>query len=203
MDLTKNGKLLRDLRREKGLTQKALAEKLGVVAKTISKWETGHGFPDTSLLSSLADELGVSERSLLLGGLAQNKTETGNVQRTKFYVCPYCGSLLQGVGDFQVSCCGKTLKFLSAKPVEVVHAPIVSEIENDFYFEFPHEMTKPHHIVFVAYIGVDRVTTIRLYPEQDCAIRMPKAYVGKILFYCNQHGLFECRINARRKNRNI
>jgi desulfoferrodoxin (superoxide reductase-like protein) len=88
---------------------------------------------------------------------------------------------------------------LPVKPVEGVHAPIVSEIENDFYVEFPHEMTKVHHIVFVAYIGVDRVTTIRLYPEQDCAIRMPKVYGGKILFYCNKHGLFEYRINARRK----
>ena len=199
MDLIKNGELLRVLRKEKGLTQKALAEKLGVVPKTISKWETGRGFPDTSSLSLLADVLGVSEKSLLLGGLEQNKKETGNVQKTKFYVCPCCGSFLQGVGDFQVFCCGKTLEFLRAKQVEGVHTPTISEIENDFYVEFPHEMTKEHHVVFVAYIGVDRVLTIRLYPEQDCAVRLPKVCAGKIVFYCNQHGLFEYRINARQR----
>ena len=191
MDLSKNGKLLRELRVEKGLTQKALAEKLGVVPKTVSKWETGRGFPDTSSLSSLADVLGVSEKSLILGGLERNQTETGNVQKTKFYVCPCCGSILQGTGYFQVSCCGKTLEYLPIKPVEGVHAPIISEIENDFYVEFLHEMTKEHYILFVAYIGVDRVITVRLYPEQDCAVRLPKVYGGKILLYCNQHGLFE------------
>ena len=59
MDLSKNGKLLRDLRKEKGMTQKQLADKLGVVPKTVSKWETGHGFPDVATLPTLADILGV------------------------------------------------------------------------------------------------------------------------------------------------
>ena len=88
MDLIKNGNLLRILRKEKGLTQKALAEKLGVVPKTVSKWETGRGFPDVSILSKLADILGVNERCLLAGSLQANKAETGNLKRTKFYVCP-------------------------------------------------------------------------------------------------------------------
>ena len=46
MNLSKNGKLLCDLRKAKGLTQKQVADKLGIVPKTVSKWETGHGFPD-------------------------------------------------------------------------------------------------------------------------------------------------------------
>ena len=53
MDLSKNGNLLRDLRKAKGSTQKQIAENLGVQPKTVSKWETGHGFPDTSLLAEV------------------------------------------------------------------------------------------------------------------------------------------------------
>ena len=64
MDLIKHGELLRLLRKSKNLTQKEIADRLGVVPKTVSKWETGHGFPDVSMISNLADVLGVSERIL-------------------------------------------------------------------------------------------------------------------------------------------
>ena len=72
MNLSKNGKLLCDLRKAKGMTQKEVADKLGVVPKTVSKWETGHGFPDVSTLSALADILGVSEKTILSGELKHN-----------------------------------------------------------------------------------------------------------------------------------
>ena len=62
MDLSKNGRLLCDLRKAKGMTQKQVADRLGIVPKTVSKWETGHGFPDVSMVSALADVLGVSEK---------------------------------------------------------------------------------------------------------------------------------------------
>ena len=51
MDLEKVGSFIRDKRKEKNLTQLELAEKIFVSEKTISKWETGRGFPDTSLMS--------------------------------------------------------------------------------------------------------------------------------------------------------
>ncbi|MBQ4049613.1 MAG: helix-turn-helix transcriptional regulator, partial [Clostridia bacterium] len=72
MDLRKNGSLLRDLRKARGMTQKDVADRVGVVPKTVSKWETGHGFPDVSTISALADVLGVSERILLSGDLIKN-----------------------------------------------------------------------------------------------------------------------------------
>ena len=58
MDLIKSGKLIRDLRKARGLTQKQVADRLGILPKTVSKWETGHGFPDVSTLSDLAGVLG-------------------------------------------------------------------------------------------------------------------------------------------------
>lgn len=77
MDLSKSGILLRDLRIAKGLTQKQLADILGVVPKTVSKWETGHGFPDTSLLLELSKILNVSIDSLLSGSLSGSSREAG------------------------------------------------------------------------------------------------------------------------------
>ena len=193
MDLNKNGKLLRDLRKAKGMTQKELAEKLGIVPKTVSKWETGHGFPDVSTLSVLSDALGVSERMLLSGDCVQNSKEIGNMKKTKFYVCEHCGSFLQGTGEFQPICCGKPLTLLQPKKEENFHTIKISEIDDEFYIEFSHQMTKAHYIMFVSYVYYDRVLTVRLYPEQDSAVRMPKMYGGKLYYYCNQHGLFEYR----------
>ena len=65
MDLKETGKFIQSLRKEKGLTQSALALKLGVSEKTISKWECGKGFPDTSLMLPLCNVLGISANELL------------------------------------------------------------------------------------------------------------------------------------------
>ena len=199
MDLNKNGKLLCDLRKAKGLTQKQVADKLGIVPKTVSKWETGHGFPDVSTVSALADILGVSEKTILSGDLEQNLESANNMKRTKFYVCPHCGSFLQGTGNGQVVCCGKQLEALTTVSADDEHTINISEIEDDFYIEFNHAMTKEHYISFVSYVRFDRVLTIKLYPEQDSAVRFPKMYGGKIYFYCSKHSLFEYQMKSRRK----
>lgn len=67
MDAGKTGAFIAQLRKEKGYTQKELAEKLNVSDKAISRWETGKGFPETTLLKPLSDELGVSISELLAG----------------------------------------------------------------------------------------------------------------------------------------
>ena len=54
MDNEKIGNLISQLRKEKNLTQKNLADKLNVTNKAISKWETGNGLPEISILKSLA-----------------------------------------------------------------------------------------------------------------------------------------------------
>ncbi len=61
------GKFISDLRKEKNLTQKQLAEKLNVSDKAISRWETGKGFPDVNSLVSLSEFFGVSVNELLAG----------------------------------------------------------------------------------------------------------------------------------------
>ena len=190
MNLDKNGETLRRLRKAKGLTQKQVADRLGVVPKTVSKWETGNGFPDVSTVSALADILGTSERILLSGELVQNEEESGNMKKTKFYVCPHCGGIMYGVGKGKVLCCGKQLEPLSARDEDERHTISVTETDGDVCVSFNHEMNKEHYIAFAAYVAFDRVLTVRLYPEQDSAVRFPKMYGGSLYFYCSRHGLF-------------
>ena len=67
MDLNKTGLFISSLRKQKHMTQKDLAEKIGVTDKAVSRWETGKGFPDVSLLTALAGELGVSVTEIVMG----------------------------------------------------------------------------------------------------------------------------------------
>ena len=119
------------------------------------------------------------------------------MKRTKFYVCPHCGSFMQGTGSGQIACCGKQIEALKAVSSDIEHMVDVSEIEDDYFIEFNHEMTKEHYISFVSYVRLDRVLTVKLYPEQNAEVRFPKMYGGKIYFYCNKHGLFEYQMKAR------
>ena len=65
MDQIQIGQFIQTLRKEKNLTQKELADKVGVSDKAVSKWETGRSMPDTSLLGPLCSELGISVNELL------------------------------------------------------------------------------------------------------------------------------------------
>ena len=56
-----------ECRKEKGLTQKALGEKLNVTDRAVSKWETGRSFPDVAILEDLCQELVISVSELLAG----------------------------------------------------------------------------------------------------------------------------------------
>ena len=81
MDYTKTGRLIRMLRREKGLTQLQLAQKLHVSDKAVSKWERGLGGPDVSLPAGLSDALGAGVESLLCGELPPNEDTGGNMKK--------------------------------------------------------------------------------------------------------------------------
>ena len=67
MDQVKIGKFIAVLRRQAGLTQEALGEKIGVTNKTISRWENGNYMPDIEMLQSLANEFNISINELLAG----------------------------------------------------------------------------------------------------------------------------------------
>lgn len=65
MNSIETGKLIAELRKRKGLTQEALAEKLNISSKSISRWESGHNMPKYTVLEQLANELDTDIPSLL------------------------------------------------------------------------------------------------------------------------------------------
>ena len=67
------GKFISKKRKEKGFTQKELAEKIGVTDKAVSKWERGLGCPDVSILELLANQLDVSILEILKGRMVENE----------------------------------------------------------------------------------------------------------------------------------
>ena len=67
MDQILIGKFIAQERKRKGYTQKQLSEKLGISDKTVSKWQTGNGFPEVSLLLPLCNELDITVNELLSG----------------------------------------------------------------------------------------------------------------------------------------
>ena len=103
------GTTIKNLREKKKLTQAMLAEQIGVSDKTISKWETMKGLPDISLIESLATALDVSLTELFAGECIINKNISGNMLRSKLYICPVCGNVIHSLGEIVVSCCGVTL----------------------------------------------------------------------------------------------
>ena len=74
------------------MTQCQLADKLLVSDKTISKWETGKGYPDITLLEPIAEAFSVSITELISGDEIKNTNVSANMMRSLFYVCPVCGS---------------------------------------------------------------------------------------------------------------
>jgi len=190
MDCSSVGKLILRLRKEKGMTQSQLANKMNISDKAVSKWERGLGCPDVSLLGELSKALGVNVEKILLGDLEPNDADGGNMKRIKFFVCPNCGNTLTATGEAEVSCCGRKLAVLIPKPADGMHKLTIEGVEDDLYITFAHEMEKTHYLSFVAYVACDRVLLVKLYPEQSGEVRFPKMYGGKLYFYCSQHGLW-------------
>lgn len=188
MDQTKTGGLIRALRTQKGLTQKALAEAIGVGDKAVSKWERGLGCPDVSLLPEISRVLGVGLETLLSGSLDANDQERGNMKKLNFYVCPDCGNLITTAAEMGVSCCGRTL--LPMEPQKPEEPLSVEKIDDSWFVSSPHPMTKDHYVSFVALLTGDTLFLRRLYPEWDLQTRIPAFGHGILLWYCTQHGLF-------------
>ena len=67
IDQEKTGNFIAQIRKTRGLTQKELADKLSLSDKTISKWETGHGMPDVSVIPELCELLQITANELLAG----------------------------------------------------------------------------------------------------------------------------------------
>lgn len=188
------GTTIRKLREKKNLTQAELAERIGVSSKTVSKWETGKGLPDISLLQLLAQVLGISVIELMNGEHITNKNISANMLRCKFYVCPLCGNLIHATGNAVVSCCGITLPALETEEEDGGHVLTIENVEDEHFITVHHPMTKAHFISFAAFVTSDRIQLVKFYPEGNAETRMQLRGRGHLYFYCNRHGLFRKKV---------
>jgi len=150
------GTAIKQLREKCGMTQSELAKRIGVSNKAVSKWETGKGLPDISLLQPLAQTLGVSLIELINGEPITNRNVSANLLRSKFYVCPICGNVICCCGETVVSCCGVTLPALDAEETDEEHMIQIEAVEDEHFVTIEHSMTKEHYVSFIAYVTTDR-----------------------------------------------
>ena len=136
------GGTIRALREQQHMTQAELAEKLCVSDKAVSKWETGKGFPDITLIHSIASVLQVSITELLTGTPVCNNNVSANLMRSKLYVCPVCGNVIHATGAAVVSCCGITLPALEREQEDKAHILHCERVEDEYFVTVDHEMTK-------------------------------------------------------------
>ena len=190
MDKYVTGAVIRKLREKKKITQEELADMIHVSGKAVSKWETGQGFPDISLLEPLAKALDISVIELLSGEDIRNLNRSSNMAKGKFYVCPVCGNVIIATGETVVSCCGITLPTLEAEAMDEEHEIRKKVVEDEYYVSVDHPMTKEHYISFLAAVSDFGVQLVKLYPEGNAEARFKIDRVRKIYAYCNRHGLF-------------
>ncbi len=185
------GTTIKTLREAAGLTQSQLAERLSVSDKAVSKWETGRGYPDITLLEPIAAAFRVSVAELLSGRTVVNTNVSASMRRCHFYVCPLCGNVLHSMGQAAVSCHGVTLPPLEAEPAEGSHAITVEAVEDEYLVTLRHPMTRQHHLLFLAAVSDDRLQLIRLYPEGAAQTRIQRGGVRAVYACCNRDGLFK------------
>lgn len=184
------GAMIRRLRENKGLTQEELAAQLHVTSKAVSKWETAQGFPDISLLESLARALDISIIELFSGESVTNRNRASNMLRSLLYVCPVCGNGILSFGQAVVSCCGITLPPLQPEEPDDAHAIQLRYSDGEYYVTLDHPMEKDHFITCIAAVSDNAFQMVKTFPEGSAEARFLPQRVRWIYAYCNRHGLF-------------
>jgi len=184
------GAVIKELRDRYHLTQAELAAKLNVSDKTVSKWETAKGYPDISLLESIAQVFDISVTELISGNAVSNGNVSANMMRSKFYVCPVCGNSIHSMGEAVIQCHGIMLTPCQAEETDESHMIFIERTEDEYYVRVEHDMTKQHYISFFAALSPDKIEMVKLYPEGNAEARLKINGVKRILFYCNRDGLF-------------
>lgn len=184
------GAVIKELREKNNLTQAELSEKLNVSDKTVSKWETAKGYPDISLLEPIAKVFGVSVTELLSGNAISNMNVSANMMRSKLYVCPVCGNIIHCMGETVINCHGIQLLPESAELSDENHKIIIERIEDEYFVQIEHDMSKEHYISFIAAVSSDRLQLVKLYPEGNAETRFKLRGVKRIYIFCNRDGLF-------------
>ena len=121
------------------------------------------------------------------------------MKNISFYKCLICGNIIEIVdGDINnITCCYKPMEKLIANSVDASlekHVPSYEKVENEIVVkvgEVEHPMEKDHYIMWIALVSENRITKVKLYPEQATTTRLPYIPKSTIYAYCNKHGLWK------------
>jgi transcriptional regulator with XRE-family HTH domain len=137
MDYQKVGSLIATLRKEKGLTQKELSDKLGITDRAVSKWERGHGCPDVSLLDDLSRILDVSILEILKGRRLNKDEITNNrniiesmnysKESIHYKIKRYCNI----ISIVLIALISTILLFLNLKSIYYMNKAYISELDDE------------------------------------------------------------------------
>ena len=121
------------------------------------------------------------------------------MKNISFYKCLTCGNIIEVIdGDINnITCCSKSMEKLIVNSVDASlekHVPTYEKVENEIVVkvgEVEHPMEKDHYIMWIALVSEDRITKVKLYPEQATTTRLPYIPKSTIYAYCNKHGLWK------------
>lgn len=120
-------------------------------------------------------------------------------ENVKFYKCPICGNIIELMtGNINnITCCGKKMEEMVANTMDAAfekHIPIYEKVEDEIIVkvgEVEHPMEKEHYIMWIAQVSEDKITKVKLYPEQSTETRFPYIPKSTLYAYCNKHGLWK------------
>ena len=116
------------------------------------------------------------------------------MKRSLFYVCPVCGNVIAATGEAVICCHGITLPPAEAEDADSEHEIKVETVEDEYYVTLDHEMSKEHHISFLAAVTDNGIMLTKLYAEGSAEARFKINRTYAVYAYCNRHGLFKVRI---------
>ena len=105
-------------------------------------------------------------------------------------MCPNFKNIITSNNTVSILCCDKKTELLHAKNPDDNHLLNLEYIEDEMCITSEHEMKKKHYISFIAFVQSGGVNIIKLYPEWNMEIRVPKQKHLKIFYYCTNDGLF-------------
>lgn len=161
IDRRELGHMIKELREKKGMTQLELASLLNLSDRTISKRETGRGYPDITFLERTAALFPLSVDELLSGAGVNNSNVSYNMLKASFYVCPVCGNTIVSTGEGSFSCHGITLEKPGKNAVEDEHSVSVEVVEDEYFISIPHPIDEG-----VSYL-IHRSTPVRQSPDGE------------------------------------
>jgi hypothetical protein len=111
------------------------------------------------------------------------------MKKTKYFICPVCGSISLCTGNAEISCCGRKLEALEMKKALPEEKLQVEIVEDEWFISSSHPMEKDNYISFVAFQTGEKVELIKQYPEWNLQLRLKKRGHGQLIWYSTSQGL--------------